>query len=283
MSVASKQAARFKAQENGAKQNVHTAFEIGHPGNGNAKEGDLEFAAEYFEEQEREKRHRAYIDYAPQFAREVRDVAQKDQKGASVQVNVSPPEAAIDIYMQKEEEAALAAYEYWIGAKYLNLYSGDGKGPDLASQKLVRELFPDYFERRLAQINRNTEIQKKAAKIKLFGAPRTPEELEFQYMLETGQIEIPTTLPFETGTVVKSTANSKRGVFNVLNWNRPDESAQGQWGKAGWERQAPNTNVSGYATPWKGYGAVQDNAKYAALPRAQQFQNSGPAWRQSFG
>lgn len=227
MSLARKQTAAFESIKNMQGGNPMTALDVeaGQSGTGN----QAEFPVPYFEEQEREKKAYDKIRYAPKFAKDMSSI----DGGKNVQTVVTPTWEMLDVYKQKEEEAALAEYEQWLGMNYLGLYDANGNARpnqqiDISKIKLVQELFPDYFERRLAQIDRNIEIQRKAAQIRLFGVPRSKEDLEFLYLQEKGYIEIPTNLPYETGTA-KATGDRKRGVFNMRRFNKDVINKKREW------------------------------------------------------
>lgn len=227
MSLASKQNAAFESIKNMQPKNPMTTFdvELGHSGTGNQSE----FPVPYFEEQEKEKKAYDKIRYAPKFAADMK----AHDVDNTVQTVVSPTWEMLEVYKQKEEEAALAEYEQWLGQNYLGLYDKYGNPKpnqkiDISKIKLVQELFPDYFERRLAQIDRNIEIQRKAAQIRLFGVPRSKEDLEFLYLQEKGYIEIPSMLPYETGTD-KATGDRTRGILNMNRYSKNTNKTKREW------------------------------------------------------
>lgn len=98
--------------------------------------------------------------------------------------------------------------------------------PDIV--KYVREMAPEYYEERLAEIDRNLELQRMAARLKLKVVPDTPDELRFLYSLAAGEIELPKKVAYDTSEyATTNAANLKRGLFSVKNHKFPSQRAGG--------------------------------------------------------
>lgn len=80
----------------------------------------------------------------------------------------------------KEQEAA--HFDEWIANKV------DWKNP--AMVMLIRQVAPDFFERRMRYLGKVVDQQTNLAMMEARGYPATPEELHLLYMVDTGQIDI---------------------------------------------------------------------------------------------
>lgn len=157
------------------------------------------FAAKYFDEQEDEKMLRLTEDFVAGTAQRI--VA---KGGAGVSVNYTPDQKYQKVWLRKTDEARLMHFEQWFEKKN----KGD---QSLATMKLMRELYPEYFERRIQLIDQHTHIQKKLAVMKLYGGPRSKDDLKLLYLLENDLISQPDKVAFDTTPDVK---NLQRGLLN---------------------------------------------------------------------
>lgn len=155
-----------------------------------------------FEEQEAEKKLRLKQALIASRAQEHLDA---DRKNVRVQDVIDDKE--MGIWIQKSEEAQLLDFDSYIEHNYL-------QGNDLYKQKLIRELYPEYYERRLKLIDQHTAIQRELAHMKLYGGPRSKEDLRLLYLLSTGQISVPTQVAFDT-TRETDDKIRMRGYFNA--------------------------------------------------------------------
>lgn len=147
---------------------------------------DLHFPYQPYEEQEAEKKLRLKL--ALIAARS----AEHDAAGrGNVRVQDVIDEKEMNIWIQKSEESQLLDFDAFIETNYLT-------GNNLYNQKLIRELYPEYYERRLKLIDQHTAIQRELAHMKLYGGPRSKEDLRLLYLLSTGQISVPTQVAFDT-------------------------------------------------------------------------------------
>ena len=78
------------------------------------------------------------------------------------------------VLCQKQSEHDLIAFEQWLSTQH-NMC-------DPNTVKLVEDLYPEHFERRLDEINRRVGVQKQLAKIKMFG-PQDCEDLFFLFTI----------------------------------------------------------------------------------------------------
>lgn len=199
-----------------------------------------EFPAEYFERQQREQDFNTYNNWVADYAKGL-----NEKSGDKVNVNVTPREKDLEIYKQKEDELRLLRFEDWIQKNYLK-ETAAGEPPDLAAQKLIRDLVPEYYERRLKQIDRDIEIQRRAARIKLYGGPKTKDDMYFMYMLQSEQIKLPERLPYHTKTPEKE--EYSRGLLNIKR-EAPRRSSEwtGNWSADGFNMDLPNFSLDGFS------------------------------------
>ncbi len=145
--------------------------------------------------------------------REKTDVFTSYLKGISLpsQARVNfPVDTDALIQITKEKRGAverLQFYEwlYRIMAEY-------GFSPDIV--KFVKEHYPEYFEEQIALVEKNLEIQKRAAMMAIKIIPDSKEDLEFLYALNTGKIDLPDNVAYKP--VVKATQDEMaRGLLSV--------------------------------------------------------------------
>jgi hypothetical protein len=91
-------------------------------------------------------------------------------------------EKEIQYLKDKRDAEEYAAYVDWIGHRFpMN---------DPANQRLMKEIVPSYFATRKALLQEQINLQAKAAQLRLLG-PENEADLQLQYMIETGRIQIP--------------------------------------------------------------------------------------------
>lgn len=147
---------------------------------------DLHFPYQPYEEQEAEKTLRLKQALIASRAYE-HSTAGRD----NVRVQDVIDEKEMNIWIQKSEESQLLDFDAFIEQNYL-------QGNELYNQKLIRELYPEYYERRLKLIDQHTAIQRELAHMKLYGGPRSKEDLRLLYLLSTNQISVPDKVAFDT-------------------------------------------------------------------------------------
>lgn len=111
-------------------------------------------------------------------------------------------QSEIDALVRRYDEVDLINFERHI-TSWFNI-------KDPTHQRLINELYPQYFERRLDQIEANLEVQRRIAHLRLLG-PRSADDLRFAYFLETGVIAKPTGPVFDPKT---DDNKNSRGLFN---------------------------------------------------------------------
>lgn len=84
--------------------------------------------------------------------------------------------------MRQREQLENADYDRWVMQKY--------DLTDPAQNFLMQQIAPDQFQRRLDLIDYQQSLVSKYARIRLLGA-KSQEDLKFEWMIETGRIELP--------------------------------------------------------------------------------------------
>lgn len=92
-------------------------------------------------------------------------------------------DADIKYLIDQKTKQDLWTYDKWF-------YETFKPGSDPNKLRLYREMNPQWFQRRETEIKREIEIAKKLAKLGMRG-PRTEEEIQIMYALDTGRIEAP--------------------------------------------------------------------------------------------
>jgi len=88
----------------------------------------------------------------------------------------------IDYLKRQRDQVENADFDRWIMQKY------DLTNP--AQMKLFQDIAPDQYQRRMDLIDYEQNLVTNYAKTRLEG-PKTMEELKFQWLVETGRIELP--------------------------------------------------------------------------------------------
>ena len=201
-----------------------TAIKAGDPN------GVGHFPANYFAKKDDEKRVRLVQDYSRWLG------------DTGLRTMYVPTEDDVNVLLRKDQEKELLNFETFIQEYF-----------DLANpihQKLVRELYPNYFERRLDVIRETLSLQEKLAKVKLLGM-QTKEDVFFVYGLINGDIKIPTDVVFNLDAKQKDAKdNFRRGVFNSKTWAGPTNKIQKGLGE-----------TKGEGIFAKGEGKVQSGGK----------------------
>ena len=166
------------------------------------------FPAEYFRKNEDQKRIGVLTDYISWL---------NSQKIPAI---YTPTEKDINVLLEKDAERELYNFESFLQMTF------DLDNPQ--HQKLVRELYPNYYERRVDVIRKTLKVQEKIAMLKLFG-PQTKEDIFFIYALWSGAIEIPKNVVFDTTKADEGRGDKiKRGLLNPKTWTLTPKTAGGQ-------------------------------------------------------
>lgn len=157
------------------------------------------FPANYFAKKDDEKRVRLVQDYSSWL---------KNTK--KLDTFYVPTEDDINVLLRKDQEKELLNFETFIQSYF------DLTNP--IHQKLVRELYPNYFERRLDNIREVLSLQERVAKIKLLGM-QTKEDVYFVYGLMNGDIKLPKDVVFDLDKAQNNADDRmQRGMFNFKRW-----------------------------------------------------------------
>jgi len=170
------------------------------------------FPANYFQKKDDEKRVRLVQDYSRWL-----------KSDANLNTLYVPTEDDINVLLRKDQEKELLNFETFI-QEYFDLSNP-------IHQKLVRELYPNYFERRLDVIRETLSLQERIAKIKLLGM-QTKEDVFFVYGLMNGDIKLPNDVVFNLDKKVDDPAKAfQRGFFNFKKWAQPTPQLKNPLGK----------------------------------------------------
>jgi hypothetical protein len=160
------------------------------------------FPAKYFSPSEAEKRVRLIQEYTGWLNKE-----------KSLPTLYQPTQSDIDVLMKKDAEKELLNFESFL-QQYFDL-------DNPLHQKLLLELYPNYFDRRFQVIQEKLKLQERIAHLKLFG-PQTKEDIFFMYSLYNGDIDWPEGAVFDTKVdETKSQKAFNRGFFNYKKWASP--------------------------------------------------------------
>jgi hypothetical protein len=133
----------------------------------------------------------------------VQEFAGNAQNHVHPSVSYSPTKEEIDLVLQRENELQVAAFEKFIRDRF--------NVNDPHDARIIRELWPTYFEKRLKEVDNHLEIQRRIARIKLMGV-LTTEDLMFLYAIASQKIKIPTTPAFNLAADAEQ--RLQRGMLN---------------------------------------------------------------------
>lgn len=108
---------------------------------------------------------------------------------------------------RKDQMQMLANYQAWV------MQQADLTKPE--SQAWWFEKFPWMKEKRIEEINRIADLQKRSAEISVSGA-QSDEDWFFIYLVKQGYIEIPDTAPHLLGTATYPATSYQQGFFSAL-------------------------------------------------------------------
>ena len=172
------------------------------------------FPANYFAKKDDEKRVRLVQDYSRWL---------RSEAGGGLKTLYVPTEDDINVLLRKDQEKELLNFETFIQAYF------DLSNP--IHQKLVRELYPNYFERRLDVIRETLSLQERIAKIKLLGM-QTKEDVFFVYGIMNGDIKLPNDVVFKLDEADANAEGAfKRGLFNFKKWTKGGKTPSNPLGK----------------------------------------------------
>lgn len=178
-----------------------------------------QFPAHYFAKKKDEEKIRLVQDYIKMLNTPGQLTPGNNQNG--VAALYTPTEDDINVIVRKDQEQRLVGFEAFLETFF------DLKNPQ--HQKILNDVYPQYFDRRLEIINDNLKLQEKMARLKLYG-PQTQEDIFFLFGLWQGDIEIPTELASALDARAFNEDKYSRGMFNAKKWARPDPQAKGPMG-----------------------------------------------------
>lgn len=215
------------------------------------------FPANYFAKKDDEKRVRLVQDYSRWL---------RSDTGGKLNTIYVPTEDDINVLLRKDQEKELLNFETFI-QDYFDLSNP-------IHQKLVRELYPNYFERRLDVIRETLSLQERIAKIKLLGM-QTKEDVFFVYGLMNGDIKLPTDVVFNLDAKqVDPTVRFVRGAFNFNKWAQPTNKitkglgetwGEGIFGKGSGEITKVPSSLAARNSAQSIFGGKRDNMGQAKM------------------
>jgi hypothetical protein len=160
--------------------------------------GPDSFPAQYFKHDEKQRK----INIAQQYAKKLVDSFAAGGN-AHPSVSYQPSKEEINLVLRRENELQVAAFEKFIRDRF--------NANDPHDQRLIKELWPAYFDKRMEAVEHHLDLQRRIARIKLMGITST-EDLMFLYALATQDVAIPTTTAFNLGD--DDTETFQRGQLN---------------------------------------------------------------------
>lgn len=147
-------------------------------------------------------------------------------------------EAAAAYIKSKQEAEELLRFEQWL-SKTMNL-----KDPNVC--RYLKTMYPRFFERKMEQIDRDMDLVKRIAKMRVKGGPDSLEDLMIQFQVDSGLLDLATVnnmLQTYTGTgptkdlVLRGVFNPRRyaGMITETKYRDVTEG-QDNWAREGKER-----------------------------------------------
>lgn len=161
------------------------------------------FGAQYSKRGEQERTLKIKQDY-------VAWLNKKDVQGrvGDLRASYVPTPEDIEVLLQKNDEQELYNFENFLASRF-NM-------DDPTHQAIINEVYPQFYDRRIEEIDRVADLQKRLAKIKLLGA-HSKEDFYFLYALDNGAIKVPNEAVFNTGQWGRVQA-FERGLLNTKRW-----------------------------------------------------------------
>jgi len=118
---------------------------------------------------------------------------------------IKATDADLEVFEDYERQKQRISFEQWLAHQFdLN---------DPATAKLVEDMMPEYFDKRMEAIEHQAELQKNLAMIRLRG-PRSKTDMMLLYLLSTGQLQLPAGAIFEPDKWSYDSKDLTRGLFN---------------------------------------------------------------------
>jgi hypothetical protein len=140
----------------------------------NAKtgKGAPNFPARYFPDSKIPNEIKAYEAAWKNFAKEPGSMFQKPEM----------PKKLVGYIQQRQEQETLMKFEEWLFKTF------DFRDPNMV--RYVNEMYPDYFDRRKAQLESDIELMKNLAIMRLHGGPQSREDLQLRFAIDSGLIDL---------------------------------------------------------------------------------------------
>jgi len=161
---------------------------------------DIGYPAKYFDHSEAERKLAA--------KRQIRDAVRTLPNGdlAPLQFVETVTDEDVQVAENRDKEIDLFNFETWLTSIY------DPKDPNLA--RLLTEMYPEYFQKRLDALENRMDMARRIAKIKLMG-PRDRDDLWLLYNLQQGRVPHYDNLDPDSG---ENRGDIRRGLFNPKKW-----------------------------------------------------------------
>lgn len=168
----------------------------------------------------------------------------------------------VEYVMRKRDAAESFKFENW----FSNQWEFDSSNPTL--QRWAQQMMPELFSKREQVIDEQADIQKRLAKMKLYGI-RDRADLELLYAIDSGLLALPQEPLHRLGdNVTQASVSFQRGLFNPRKRNilakeslHRNEQPIGDFAGAGTRLRTPVTAQ----TMFNDYdGPIQDRQRTAA-------------------
>jgi hypothetical protein len=121
-------------------------------------------------------------------------------------------EADIEVLQEIEKRKQEVSFESWL-ANYFDMN-------DPATAKLVEDMMPEYYEKRMEAIEHQAELQKNLALIRLRG-PKNKQDLMVLYLAATGKLPVPSGGVHQPDKWSSDGANLVRGIWSPRRFRPP--------------------------------------------------------------
>lgn len=168
----------------------------------NAGVNEAEFPAQYFPDSEKEDTRIALKKKLLAGARPLGDAQLTDRD--------------IEWYQKKEEVKQRIVFDQW----WSKLFDTT----DINKLRLAQEMYPEYYQMREQEIDRQSAIQKKLAMIKLRG-PADLSDITFIYALQNGEVNLRAVPLYNLDKAdVNTNVRYQKGIFHPTRWIKAKQS-----------------------------------------------------------
>lgn len=207
-----------------------------------APAGDHGFKAKYFQKTDHEKKVNLLQNY-------IKSLGPTLGPAATIAYD---PTKDIDLLLQRDKELELYQFDNFI-QQVFNIF-------EPSHQRIIRELEPEFYERRWDEIERQINIEKEIAKIKLFGV-QTKEDLMFIYALGSGRIKPPSKLAFDTTKNEPTYEHIKKGLLNPRRFIGPVDAPNTGIPMIGMDGNVAKQKTQNLTSDWWGGPNPNENTR----------------------